>query len=283
MNRRETEDDAVSLVLEHQEPGHPPFGTETAATIADTQVWIMDQNEHTTGCTISWVLETTPTMLTDHALMVRVHTAECPRTQEIVETLIPAMREGPPADVIPQHPLLYAPDEPDSPQPGACAFAAFDEYNECEPYIEVPVPDDAAAMVAGSDADPNVECAIALDEVTAGFGKQFQPVTVGLDGRRCVFAEPDRRLQIEFDIWTRPLGRKTAFPDATEAEFAGHRGYVSSTETHSARVATSMTPDEGGTISFEVRPGPRASGPLSPESVAAAETVLTEILRNHFS
>jgi hypothetical protein len=193
------------------------------------------------------------------------------------------MREAPPNDVAPQQPLLYAPDEPDSPQPGACAMLPSDDL--CEPYVEVPVPGDAAAILAGSDADANVTCAVVLDEITAGFGQRFQPVTMGSsDSRSCAFVEPDRLLQVEVDIWSDPLGREPIYPNTTDVEYAGHPGQVGpGHEDYSAWMSTSTKVDEGGTVSFSVRTGEAASGPVPPESIAAAETVLTEILRNHFS
>ncbi len=282
-----TEDDTAALEFSFEYPRSNPDRQPVPGSIGDTPIWVMDYTKNPEivdpDCRVSWEVEPTTAVFEGYVPMVTVAAPDCAGARDHAETLIPALREPPTTDVTPQHPLLYAPDEPDSPRPGACAMAPID--HECVPYVEVPVPDNANSILAGSDNDPNVQCAVALDEVAAVFGTRFQPVIVGEpDFSQCLFVGPDRLLEIEFDIWSDPLGRETTYSDTTDRDFAGHPGRVrTGGADHWAKASTSATRDEGGTLNLSVRTGPLTSGPVTPENIAAVETLLTEILENHFS
>jgi hypothetical protein len=207
------------------------------------------------------------------------------------------LRKPPPSDVAPQRPLLYGPDEPDMPRPGACGHATLlhpyegAEQDKCEPYVKVSVPRGREEIIRAAAADLNVTCALAVEPIAARFGTDLKPVTVygKVTEGACYFVEPLHRVQIEVTISPDPVDKRARGPvaDMRRAEIAGRRGYVDpQADCLSCQTLVSMSenPADGGVVELNVRNGPGQStaGPLSENDKDKAELVLADIVREHF-
>lgn len=112
--------------------------------------------------------------------------------------------------------LTYRPDEPDEPNPGACADYPSDH---CEPYQPTPIPGDAQQLTIAAETDPHVLCAATLEAVNAQF-PGLRPV-VNADVRpTCSYVQPSHA--VELDI--RALDASTMLNHSTTRKLtiAGH-------------------------------------------------------------
>lgn len=249
---------------------HISQGEPRTAVISDRQVEIYEDDR---TCDIYWRqgpftsrFARTP----DHQVLVV--TDDCDRSMALAESAMDVLAGPPPAGPEAQWPLLYAPDEPDSPFLGACAY--LDDVSNperCEPYRDVPVPND----IVDSD-NAHVMCAVGVDAVAKHFGADLRPVAVTDTGfPECYFVEPERLTEIVFAVSVRLTGPRD---DEREVTVAGHRGYVSGVASYR------LSAGENASVQLSVRPGPvtAADTPLPAGTDAKAEAVLADVLREYF-
>lgn len=96
----------------------------------------------------------------------------------------------------PYHPLLFAPDDNDTGSVGACVDYAGGQ-EECEPYQEVPMPENPDDIMAAATANRHTQCAVFKNAVLARFGKQFAPVTWAA---HCFFVDPEHTVEINVNV-----------------------------------------------------------------------------------
>lgn len=246
-------------------------GEPRTATIGGKQVRIYEQD---TSCDVYWRQGPFASRFAPDYQVVAV-ARDCDGSTALAESVMAVLAEPPPSGAEPQQPLFYAPDEPDSPWPGACAYAeGVSRPGRCEPHREVPVPDDIAKSF-----DAQVMCAVAVDAVGEHFGTQLLPVAVTDSGvNDCYFVEPERTIQLQFVVKSGPLSRE---PDDRDVTIAGHPGYVTG---HRYRLSTSRETDTQATVRLTVLTGPvvPADTPLPAGTDEKAEAVLADVLEKYF-
>jgi hypothetical protein len=188
---------------------------------------------------------------------------------------------SPPPDGASQDPLLYGPDEPDTPFPGACANLDPKVAEHCRPHTDTRVPDDVL------HADADTQCAVARNAVAKHLGASLVPVAVD-DGElaSCYFVEPERQVQIRFRVEADPIDGIPEVFTVREAEIAGHPGYVEDAPDQKAYrvwVAVSNDPREGGGLSLTIDAGPaRRDGQPPADASAKAESIVADVLAAYF-
>ncbi|HEY0448182.1 hypothetical protein [Actinophytocola sp.] len=255
-------------------------GQPRTETIGGKQVRIYAQDG---SCDIYWRQGPfSSKYATEPDYQVLAITPDCDRSKALAESLMTVLGTAPPADVAPQRPLLYTPDEPDSPYPGACAYVDVSDPKRCKPYAEVPVPADPAKIPAAALADADVLCAVAVDAVATYFGTRLRPVAVSDAGTDCYFVEPERQIHLGFTIDGGPPRRD---PGDRQASVAGHPGYVAADASqHEYRLSTSSKLDGHGTVTLAVTTGPvNSRSPLPTGTDKKTKAVLADILRTYFS
>lgn len=265
---------SVSFAAVRNETGKPQ-----EATIGGTRAQVYP--DEAGGCAVYWrqgPFESRYAAAPDY--QVGLTMADCDQTKDVAAALMRVLDEAPPDDVTPQAPLLYPPNEPDGPYPGACAYVDGADLDECEPYTRTRVPRD---IVKGVSSDPNVVCAVAAVAVGSRFGAGLRPAAVRGAPVSCYFVEPQRRLQVRFTIRG---GRTTGDPGSTAVTVAGHPGYVTSTPTLvEYTLSTTSTVEGDGTLALRVTTGPvlAEDTPLPTGSDQKARSVITDVLLAHFS
>jgi len=248
-------------------------------TVGGTQVRVYDEEQN---CEVYWrqrPFDVRYAATPDYQVVAR--SPDCAHSTDLAESLMAVLGKAPPTDVAPQQPLLYRPDEPDSPYPGACAYVDATDPNRCAPYVEVAVPDDPAALLPAANDDADVQCAMAVRSVGARFGSTPVPVADSEAGSRCLFVEPERQLQLMFSL---SFGKVVNVADGKPVTVAGHPGYAT-TDTTSVTydLSTATKLDGEGTVTLSVSTGPANAGALAPGTDKTAESVLADILREYFS
>ena len=139
---------------------------------------------------------------------ITVEAADCDRAEELAAAAMKVLVGAAPERPAPQRPLVYRIDEADVPAAGACADLA--PGRQCVPYHQVDVPTGGGEVLSAAEADPNVNCAVALEAVRKHLGPTLRPVTSSSfeDGRPvpyCAFVAPDRAVQVQVSISADPL------------------------------------------------------------------------------
>jgi hypothetical protein len=213
---------------------------------------------------------------------------DCPRAKEVAGAAVGVLRAPPPAGGVAQ-PVLYAPTEPDSPHPGACAFKEIGAQSTCEPAINLAVPTSRTEILATAEIDPNMDCAVATEAVGTRFGPRASPVTTVFDGLgSCYFLTPERLVELEVDV--RPQSVTTIAPmssDGTRVTIAGHPGYrlpdVQPGE-RTFQVGLTADPEDEGTLFVRLKVGPvRPERGLSQADLAKLEPLIADVLNAHFA
>jgi hypothetical protein len=256
------------------------------ATISGVEVWTHeDPNPNAPSCFAEWSIGPAASHARNGAqLIASVGAVDCGRVTPLVEPLITTLRKPPP-QVDPQRPLLYRPDEPDSPRPGACAYADLPESAAatCASYVPVPVPAQTREIDRAAEADANMHCAVALDAIVKHLGGNMRPVTVS---NTCHFVAPERLVRAEFAVSSVAVQDFRGYPGAQRIEIAGHPGYRlrpnTPREDHEIWVATSTAEDRPGALQLVLGTGPVATQPLPGDTTAKAEPILADILRKYF-
>jgi hypothetical protein len=257
---------------------HPPSG-EQQTSVGDTRVRVFEEAEN---CAVYWrqgPFDVRYAATTDYQVVVR--TSDCDGATDLAESLMAVLEEAPPDSVAAQRQLLYQPDEPDSPYPGACAYVDELDPKRCAPYVEVAVPDGTAAVLGAATDDADVQCALAVRAVGAGFGSELVPVADSGAGNRCFFVEPKRQVQLTFSL---AYGRVVDQFGGEPVTVAGHPGFVTSDSTSiTYDLSTGTELDGEGNVTLRVSAGPANAGHLAPGTGGKAESTLADILRRYFS
>lgn len=263
--------------------GPPPTGRPRTATVGGTPVQVYEGDR---TCEVHWRQKPLTSRFApapDYPVLLT--TLDCARSTALAESVMKVLAEPAPAGGEARSPMFYAPDEPDSPLPGACAHVeGVSAPGRCEPYREVPVPDD----VTDAMHDANAMCAVSAEVVGEHFGSRLRPAAVtdaGIDD--CYFAEPERTIQVEFAVKAGPARPE---PGDREVTIAGRPGFVTAGGGHYRyRLSTSSAADGDAadgdpTVELRVRTGPVASAAttLPAGTDRKAEAVLADVLREHF-
>jgi hypothetical protein len=215
-------------------------------------------------CSVSW--------RAGPELLAKLEQSDCGAAKETAGRAM-AVLGTPPPDTAPQRPLLYAWDEPDVPFPGACRY---DRSPECQPYVEVPVPDGTAEIVRHAVADPNVSCAVSVDVVTERFGDELAPTT---SGGSCDYHSPEKRLSVRIVIGDQPL-------DAENWDDTDVGGRAAKVELHEAfgqlRVALAEEPSAGSVLGVSLRALPRENETPMEIDEQLLREVAEALLDRHF-
>ena len=162
-----------------------------------------------------------------------------------------------------------------------CAYVDATDPDRCAPYAEVAVPGEPAAILPAANDDADVQCALAVRSVEARFGSTLVPVADSAAGTSCVFVEPERQLQLMFSL---SYGKVVDDTNGTPVTVAGHPGYATTDRTSvTYDLSTATTLDGEGTVTLSVSTGPANEGELAPGTDTTAESVLADVLREHFS
>jgi hypothetical protein len=248
-----------------------PSGRSRSEVVGGTQARIYEDDD---ACEVYWrqgPFASRYAATPDYPVVVGM--PDCDRATELAESVIEVLAEPPPVGVAPQHPLLYAPDEPDSPLLGACAYV--EDPGRCEPYREVPIPDD----VTDASQDGHAMCAVSVDAVRQNFGPTLNPVVVSDSGTVCYFVEPERTVQVTFVV--KP-GQARGEPGDQEVTIAGRPGFVGIGDSF---WRYQLSVDGDAVVVLEVGTGPVVASevPLPAGTDKKADAVIAEVLRTYFS
>ncbi len=275
--------DDVQLSLFHDFADRPwrPTGT-----VAGTPATV---DEVDSGCWVSWrrspaTVPHTPGLVP----MATVVAGDCARAKETAGAAIGVLRSPPPAGDARQ-PVFYAPTEPDAPFPGACAYTRIGPQSTCEPAINLAVPAGWPEILATSETDPNMDCAVATEAVGARFGPRASPVTMVFNGLgSCYFLTPERLVELEVDV--RPESVTSIAPmvrDGTRVTIAGHPGYQlpdAQSGERAIQVGLTGDPDDEGTLFVRLRVGQvRPERGLSQADLAKLTPLIADVLNAHAS
>lgn len=156
------------------------------------------------------------------ALVIKLTAATCDGAAKLAGQAVALVDQQPSdASAPPQRPLLFRPEENDSPEPGACVD--WNGAAGCEPYHPVQPPQGIENLLPAADRDQNVTCAVFQDAVKGQFGATFNPVTWG---EHCFFVEPTHTLLLRCNVdgKNRPsdYGRRSdLYSDRQEIQIAG--------------------------------------------------------------
>ncbi|HEY0448024.1 hypothetical protein [Actinophytocola sp.] len=267
------------LELTYGDPGTFPADGWQRTTIDGVEVATLDDRDpDAPSCTAEWRVGREVTTHADGDLRAQLRAYDCDKVTSLLEPVLATLKQRP-GDGRPRHPLLYAPDEPDRPFAGACAYADLPENADCAPYVETALPDDLTAA-----ADPDVYCAVARDSVAKEFGAGMRAVTAHDD---CYFVSPERLVQVTVALWEEPAhGFVAGDPRARQVMIGGHPGFVLprvDARPYEVWLATTTSVDKPGALRVTLAPGPVAGGRLTDEAVARVAPVLADIVRAHFS
>jgi hypothetical protein len=241
------------------------------------------------GCSLTWLVGPPPPTAdpTWQGRYAVLDGADCDRLKEIAAKAMTVLASAPPADPAPQTPLLYRTDEPDAPFPGACAWILALRGQHCEPYVEVPVPKGRAEVVRAAQADPNVHCAVALTAVRKYLGQQFVPVTQADEdphhAGECVFAEPERRIQVAFSLWDEVVAEIPDDQAVDPARVRGHAGYAKRTDDYYEMwLGLTNNGDDPGMVRFYLSDGGVGANDFIDYTDKVAP-ILTEIMATYLA
>lgn len=118
MDRCAEQNGQVVLEFDYSKPGTYPVGGWRRETVGGVEVWTLeDPDPQAPSCTVEWSQGPAPSPPAENGaqLVASLRAVDCGRVTPRVEPLITTLRQ-PPADVPPQKPLLYGPNEPDRPR-----------------------------------------------------------------------------------------------------------------------------------------------------------------------
>ncbi len=257
------------------------FGPTETEVVGAVQVTVQTQqaNENPSGRPVCWM--TWPSGTGNPQLWTTVGANSCADARNLAQSVMTVVA-SPPPDVAPQDPVLYGPDEPDTPYPGACAHLGSYSTENCRPYTDTRVPEDKTALL---HADADTQCAVARNTVTRHLGGSLVPVAI-TDGvlAFCYFVEPERQVQVRFDIESDPIDGVREIARVHEATIAGHPAYVAENEDGYEIWVAFSDRHRGGGLHLAIQPGPaRRDGQLPADADDTAESIIADILATYFS
>lgn len=269
--------DSVSIAIAQELP--PPSTKPRTTTIGRTRVSVYKLDD---TCEAFWRQRSFDSRYAAKPdYQVQAVAVDCDQATALAESLMGVLAKPPTIDTAPQRPLLYRPDEPDNPYPGACASVDEIDPRRCEPYVEAPVPGKPAEIVRAAADDADVQCAMSAKAIGARFGAELTPVADSDNGTRCFFVEPQRQLQLTFSV---APGMVTNDLDGKSVTIAARPGYVS-TDTKSFQYELSTTSELLGeaAVTLAVSGGPATEKGPPADADAKARSVLADIVRAYFS
>ncbi len=262
-----------------------------ARTIAGKTVAVEDRSK---DCSARW--NHGPTGVANElwaVTPVSMSAKDCDTLVPLVEKVIGLAGTKPQDDAAPQRPLLYGLDENDTASRGACVDLAISGgVEDCEPYQEVPVLRGGDAIMAASDANRHLQCAVFADAVADKFGTEFVAVTWG---EHCFFVDPAHtvEIQVNVDDGNAPsdYGRGDLYSGREKTEIAGKPAIVfwdadrtvfeiylsphsSTSELGNLHIAVGMVGGRGK--EYETPP------PLSEDQADLATDVMVRVVETHF-
>lgn len=201
----------VSLQVEYGDPEPEPdeFGTVNGRALS------VYRYASATGCMVGW--KERPTLSGGgerRAAWFHVAAPSCSRARKTAAGVTGLLDSGRPVAAQPQRPVLYASAEPDVAAAGGCVDLRDQAPSDCAPYVPAEVPDDPVETIRAAEADPNVNCALALDAVREQFGERMRPVTAvhgtdadGAPGYACGFLEASHSRQVWIRASSDPMGQ----------------------------------------------------------------------------
>jgi hypothetical protein len=246
----------------------PLIGETTSVTVGGRAAEVQEDGD------VCWTAWSDPP-----GLWTSVAANGCDTSKTLAESVMDVIAT-PPADGRPQDPLLYKPDDADTPYLGACANLEPRVAKYCRPYADTEVPDDAPL-----DADVDTQCAIARDAVTEHLGELVPVVVDDGENASCYFVEGERRVEVRFFVRSEPVAGIPDVFKVREALIAGHSAYVENgpeQDVYRVWVATSEDPRGDGTIGLTISAGParREGQPIAGDE---ADLVIGDVLAAYFS
>ncbi len=216
-------------------------------------------------CSVSW--------RAGPELLAKLEQSDCGAAKETAGRAMEVL-DTPPPDTAPQRPLLYAWDEPDVPFPGACRYDHG--APECQPYVEVPVPDGTAEIVRHAATDPNVICAVSLDVVTERFGDELEPTT---NVNSCRYHAPATGLSVTIVL----VDKSFDLQQGEETDVAGHTAQVKLVDGFGQLwVALAEDPTARGVLKVAVKTVPRENETPMEIDEQLLREVAESLLARHF-
>lgn len=277
----------VSLQLEYTSP-EPEYGRDFGTVNGR----VLD-GYRGPGCNLAWNEWAAPPSVDGDRQVARLKLSApgCARARELAGRVTKVLDHDRPRLEQPQRPVLYAPDEADIAAPRGCEnipdFAAVD----CAAYTSPDVPEGGIEVIRAAEADPNVNCAFALDAVRRYLGEQMRPVTAvhgvddaGAPAYACGFAEPDHRRQLWIRASSQPMGQEPG------SEVAGRPARDLATRSEGMRqlwVALDGATDRGHVYAEMLVTPDRSTGmfsdsPVDRKPLGALDEVLADIMTEHF-
>ncbi|WP_328995405.1 hypothetical protein OG394_12450 [Kribbella sp. NBC_01245] len=243
------------------------------------------------GCDLEWS-QGPSGVATAPKRVVTVRAKTCAQADKSALVLMKVLDGPPPAQAKPQHPLIYKSGEPDRAAAGACADVGTLE--PCEPYHQVEAPTGAQEVLRRVKADPNVNCAIAVDAVRKHLGPGFRPATLNssakyLAHRSCEFVEQSHGQSFAVSVVDAPPTPKTVYvPHGKEVTVQGRPGtHFSFVEPKSRRDDLYVEVADRITLRLQFGLGlPRgvtSKTALDSERAAVLQPLAIDILNKHFS
>ncbi|MGH3358832.1 MAG: hypothetical protein ACRDO7_08510 [Nocardioidaceae bacterium] len=245
------------------------------------------------GCVLAWNEWDAPgASAGPQVARLKVNAPTCGRGKKLVAQVTKVLDDRPPpSESAPQRPVLYDPDEPDVAAPAGCADLAEFATADCAAYAETDVPDGGVEVIRGAEADPNVNCALALDAVRAHFGERMRPVTAvhgaaadGSPAYACGFVEPSHATQVWIRASSEPMGQEPG------SEIGGHPARDLTTAGEGMRqlwVALDGAQDRGHLYAeVLVRPdrstGMFSDSPVDELPLRKLDELMTDLVDEHF-
>ncbi|MDN5856764.1 MAG: hypothetical protein L0K86_28805, partial [Actinomycetia bacterium] len=277
------------LSIEYGEPT-ADYYEEDFGTIAGRQI----HGDSSAGCVLAWDERKPPSSVADgDVAQFRVSSTSCKKSERLVSDITTVIdQDRVKSSGAPQRPVLYEPDEADSPAVGACADISTFEESDCEPYADADAPSTGEQTIDEAAADPNVNCAIAQDAVQEHFGADMRPVTAvyGADASgkpryACGFVEESHALQ----VWV--VASEDPMNQTPGSEIDGHPTHDVTTVSEGTRqmwVALD-DPERPGHLFAEVRVLPSrdhgmySDSPVNEKPLEKLDEAMTDIVSAHFS
>lgn len=219
---------------------------------------------------------------------------ECPQAEQLAATVMSELDATPPP-ATEQRPLLYRSHEPDTAAVGPC-IDDFDgdKPGRCTPYREVTVPRGDKDIIAAAAADPNVECAVALEPVRAHLGESMTPTT---DRSSCRFLEPTHasRVEVNFsDVYVPDHYGTEAdlYQNRKKIDVSGHPAIHFESELRGIRIDYHIYASPGSDtsapgfvhtlLSLELPRGAPSGTPIDTTRAPLLEKIMADLMSTHF-
>lgn len=257
-----------------------------------------EQNQLGESCSVEWVQGSSgvANQWIDKAVF-KLNASDCPAATRLADKVATLAEQAPPpATAAVQRPLVYRPTENDTGALGGCVdFSASNDGGDCTPYEGgIEVPSSPEEIMAASDEDRNVQCAVFQDAVRARFGPQMRAISWGA---HCFFVEPSHAVELTVNV----MGDRTSnaygadpdlYADRRQVQIAGKPANTFFDSRHTTYdIYLSPSGDIGGQGSLHIGLQPflprgardsDAKVQPSPQQVAAAKATMEDVVNRYF-